>query len=1172
MCRTSRSAKVCRGIPMSEGSEGSATAVVETPPSSATETVVSDSKPGWRRGFWSLVVTQFQGAFNENGLKNLVVFLILGMAMEKADRDRLVLIVGALFSLPFILFSMTGGFLADRYSKRTVTIWTKFFEIAVMAFAIGGLSWQNVHLEMAAVFLASTQAALFGPSKYGLLPELLPEPLLSWGNGVLELGTFLAVIAGGVSGAFLADFFQSHQGWSGLIFLGLSFVGLIFSLAITKVPAADPTKKFRANPIGDLWTQGSLIRQDRVLWLAVLGNTYFWFLGALLTANIVFYGSDVLHINSTRTGILQAAVAIGIGLGSLTAGYLSGGKVEYGLIPLGSVGMTVFGILLSGPGLSFNHVLALLAALGFSAGFFAVPVNALIQHRPDEKDKGGVIAAANLLSFVGIGGAAGIYYVFQHYWHFGPSTIFFSVSLVTVAATIYVLYLLPDALLRLLLWIATHTLYRIHLEGRENVPAKGGALLVPNHVSMVDAVLLIASIDRPIRFLMFKGSYDHPLVKPFAKIMGVIPISSQLRPREMIQSLRTATQALKDDEIVCIFPEGQMTRIGQMLPFRRGMERIIKGVDAPIIPVNLGGVWGSVFSFERGKFLWKLPRRIPYPVTVTFGSPMPSTSSAQEVRQAVQELGAEAYQYRKRYMRTLHRSFVQTARRHPFRFAMADGLTPKLGFGGALTRTVFLARRLRSVWLDQEMVGILLPPSVPGALVNLAALLMGKVPVNLNYTASNEVLASCAQQCELKTVITSRAFLERVHIQPPAQAVMLEDLAENPRFLERLNAALISWLLPVRLLEKSVGAGPEVGLDNVATIIFSSGSTGDPKGVVLTHYNVASNVEQLNQVFMLGRHDRVLGILPFFHSFGFTGTLCLPTTIGIGVIFHPNPLESRAIGALVSQYAVTFLLATPTFLQTYMRRCSPEDFGSLQYVMAGAEKLPERVSIAFEDTFGIRPLEGYGCTECSPAVTVNTRDFRAAQFRQVGAKRASIGHPLPGISVRIVNPETFARVPQGETGLLLVRGPNVMQGYLNRPEKTAEVLRDGWYNTGDIAALDEEGFVSITDRLSRFSKIGGEMVPHIKLEDKLHEIIAASEQIFAVTAVPDERKGERLIVLHTLPEDKLQDCLDQLAKSDLPALGKPRPDQFIRVESLPYLGTGKLDLRRLKQIAVEATA
>ena len=1146
---------------MNNGSAASHTTDSETP------SAPSFGKQPDGRGFWALVITQFQGAFNENGLKNLVVFLILGMAMQKGDRDRLVLIVGTLFSLPFILFSMTGGFLADRFSKRTITIGTKLLEMGVMALAIAGLALQNLHIEMAAVFLASTQAALFGPSKYGLLPELLPESRLSWGNGILELGTFLAVIAGGVAGAFFAERFAGKQGYSGAIFLGLSCVGLLCSLGIARVPAADAKKKFRINPLADLWAQSRIIRGDRVLWLAILGNTYFWFLGALLTANIVFYGDDVLHVTSTRTGILQAAVAIGIGLGSVAAGYLSSGKIEYGLIPLGSIGMTVFGMLLARHGLSFNHVLSLLAALGFFAGFFAVPVNALIQHRPDEKDKGGVIAAANLLSFVGIGAATAVYYTFQHYLHLSPPAIFFAASVATIAATIYVVYLLPDSLLRLVLWMLTHTLYRIHVEGRENVPVKGGAVLAPNHVSMVDAVLLWATLDRPIRFLMFKDNYEHPLIKPFAKIMGINPISSSQRPREMIHSLRTATQALKDGEVIGIFPEGQMTRIGQMLQFKRGIERIVNGVDAPIIPVNLGGVWGSIFSFDRGRFLWKFPRRIPYPVTVVFGKPLPSTTTVDQLRQTVQELGTNAYVLRKRYMRTLHRSFIRTARMHPMRFAMADGRTEKLSFGGALTKTVFLARRLRSTWKDQPMVGILLPPSVPGALVNLAALMMGKVPVNLNYTASSSVIESGAAQCKLQTVITSKAFLERVHVQVPGKTILLEDLAESPRFFEKLGAALIAWLLPTRMIEKACGCAAAPTLDDTATVIFSSGSTGDPKGVVLSHYNIGANVEQMNQVFMLGRNDKILGILPFFHSFGFTGTLCLPAKIGMGVVYHPNPLEPRAVSALVGKYSVTFLLATPTFLQAYIRRCEPEDFGSLHYVMAGAEKLPERVSIAFEDRFGIRPLEGYGCTECAPAVTVNTRDFRAPQFRQVGFKRSSIGHPLPGMSVRVVNTETMEPVGVGESGLLLVRGPNVMQGYLGRPEKTAEVLRDGWYNTGDIASIDEDGFVKITDRLSRFSKIGGEMVPHIKVEDSLQEIAGATEQVFAVTAVPDAKKGERLVVLHTLKEDKLAECLASLAKADLPALWKPRADQFIHVDALPYLGTGKLDLRRLKEIA-----
>ncbi|MGC0772225.1 MAG: acyl-[ACP]--phospholipid O-acyltransferase [Candidatus Acidiferrum sp.] len=1127
-------------------------------------------KPGgkWRLGFWSLIATQFQGAFNDNGLKFFVIFLILGTNPTDSQKDLLVFYVGNLFAVPFLLFSMAGGYLADRFSKRSVAIGTKIFEICAMFFAIYAFAHGSTRMAFAVIFLASTQAAFFGPAKYGLLPEVLPDELLSWGNGILELTTFIAIIAGAVAGPLLAQRFHGRETLAGLVFGACTLVGLTTSFAISHVPAADPSRKFRFNIFGDLIKQVRIVRPDRTLHLAVVGNTYFWFLGALLQFVIVFYGREVLHIDETHGGYLQAALAIGIGLGSYAAGLLSAGKIEYGLIPLGAIGMSLFAFAISLHGLTFLQVILLLAALGFSGGFFIVPINSLIQHRPEETKKGSVIAFANWLSFVGVIAASAIYSGFTHYLHVGLESFFIWTAVMSLAATAYVLWLLPDSLLRLLLWMLTHTLYRLDVAGRERVPARGGALLVPNHVSMADAVLLLAALDRPVRFLMFKGSYEHPLVKPFAKILGVIPISSDQGPREMIHSLRRATQALQDGELVCIFPEGQMTRIGQMLPFRRGMERIIKGVDVPIIPVNLDGVWGSIFSFSGGRFLWKFPRHLPYPVRVSFGAPLPSTATSQEARQAVQDLSAEAFGRRKRHMQPLPLTFLHTVRRHPFRFAMADGQTPKLNFFAVLARTLFLARRLRKTWEGQGMVGVLLPPSIPGALVNFAAMLMGKVPVNLNYTASNETLESCAKQCNLKTVITARAFLERVHVQPPAEIIFLEDLAQKPRLSERLGAAL-AFFLPARLIAKYAGAERKTRLENIATIIFSSGSTGEPKGVVLTHYNVAANVEQLNQVFLLHSNDRIMGILPFFHSFGFTGTLCLPAATGIGVVFHPNPLDSRVIGALVNKYAVTMLLATPTFLNAYTRRCEPEQFGSLRFVMAGAEKLPDRIAQAFEDRFGIRPLEGYGCTECSPAVTVNTIDFRAASFRQVGAKRGSIGHPLPGMTVKIIDPETQQPLAVNQPGLLLVRGPNVMQGYLNQPEKTAAVLRDGWYNTGDIAMLDEDGFLRVTDRLSRFSKIGGEMVPHIKVEDKLHELSAATEQIFVVTAVPDERKGERLMVLHTLPEDKLKETLEQLAKCDLPALWRPRPDQFVRVEKLPYLGTGKLDLRKARELALD---
>ncbi|HTZ49222.1 MAG TPA: acyl-[ACP]--phospholipid O-acyltransferase [Verrucomicrobiae bacterium] len=1128
---------------------------------------MAEAGRSWRVGFWSLIATQFQGAFNDNALKFLILYLVIGTNLTPKQEEDVTLWVGALFALPFILFSMTGGYLADRYSKRKVTIGTKIFELGVMLFAIFGFLVQSMPMLLAALFLASTQGALFGPSKYGLLPEILPEDRLSWGNGIIELGTFLAAIVGTVVAGQLPGWFGSQQVYSGVFFLGCTLVGFCTSLAITKVPAANPSKKFQINFLGDLWANGTRIRQDRVLWLAVVGNTYFFFLGALLQFDIVFYGRDVLHVASSRGSLLQAAIAIGIGVGSLAAGYLSGGKIEYGLIPLGATGITVFGFLLAVPGLSFGTVLTLLAALGFFGGFFIVPISALLQHRPEEQHRGGVLASANLLSFVGILGASVVYYICKHFLHLGPIGIFFWASAGTLAALAYVLWLLPDSLLRLLLWIAAHTLYRLDLKGQEYIPARGGALLTPNHTSWVDAVLLIAATDRPIRFLMFKGVYDNPAIKPFAKMLKIIPIASDQGPREMIHSLREASEALRNGEVVCIFPEGEITRIGQMLPFRRGFERIVKGIDVPIIPVNIDGIWGSIFSFSGGHFLWKWPRAIPYPVRITFGKPLPSTASAPEVRRAVQDLSVDAFQRRRRYMKPLTRSFMQAARRHPRRFAMADGRTAKLTFGDSLIKAVFLARRLRPLWGHQKMVGVLLPPSIPGALVNWAALLLGKVPINLNYTSSNEAIASCARQCELKTVVTSRQFLEKVPIQPPGEVIYAEDLALNPKFAEKIAALLAAKLLPARLLEWFLGVRKPPALDDTATVIFSSGSTGDPKGVVLSHFNLASNVEQLEQVFHLNANDRILGILPFFHSFGFTGTLCLPPLAGMGVVFHVSPLDAQAIGALVSKYSVTMLLSTPTFLNTYARRIPAEGFGSLRIVMAGAEKLPERIAAGFEDHFGIRPLEGYGCTECSPVVAVNTYDFRAAYFRQVGAKRGTIGHPLPGIAIQIIDPESGESLPPDKPGLLLVNGPNVMVGYLNQPAKTEEVLKDGWYNTGDIAAVDEDGFLRITDRLSRFSKIGGEMVPHIRVEEKLLELLGAEHQVLAVTAIPDEKKGERLAVIHTLKEDALKNLVEKLAKTDLPALWKPRPDQFFFVDKLPYLGTGKLDLRKLREIA-----
>jgi acyl-[acyl-carrier-protein]-phospholipid O-acyltransferase/long-chain-fatty-acid--[acyl-carrier-protein] ligase len=721
--------------------------------------------------------------------------------------------------------------------------------------------------------------------------------------------------------------------------------------------------------------------------------------------------------------------------------------------------------------------------------------------------------------------------------------------------------------LRLFLWFFSHLFYRVEAIGSDHVPKTGGALLVSNHVSFVDMLLILAATRRFVRFVITEEVFSMRLLKGPLKVLRAIPLPIESRKRELTEAVRLAGEAIRQGEVVCIFAERNVSRIGVMLPFRREFERIIEGIKAPIIPVCLDGMWGSIFSYQAGRFFWKVPRRFPYPVTVSFGQPMAARTTALEVRSAIQSLNTEAWPHRRKMMKTLGRAFVQRARHHPFRFAMADGRLPKMSFGSALAKAVFLGRRLRADWRGQKMVGVCMPPSVSGALINLAALLAGKVPINLNYTLSAEALASCARQCELQTIVSAKLFLDRAKLTLPARTILLEELAARPRLKEKLTALALSWLAPVRLLERAVGSERKAGLDDLATVVFSSGSTGEPKGVMLSHYNIGSNVEQIGQAFDFGAGQRFIGILPFFHSFGFTATLMQPLICGFGVVFHNNPLEGKAVGDLVRRYGVTTLMATPGFLQLYLKSCDPADLGSLTFVMAGAEKLQDWLATEFQKKFRLPPVEGYGCTECAPVISANTRDFRGPGIQQIGSRQGTIGPPLPGISVRIVDPENRGSIAVGQSGLLLVRGPNVMQGYLGRPDKTAEVLHDGWYETGDIAALQEDGFLEITDRLSRFSKIAGEMVPHVKVEEKLHQLAGVHEQTFAVAGVPDEKKGERLIVLHKLPEPAISALLARLPQLDLPNLWIPKPNQFFAVDQLPLLGTGKVDLRKVNEMA-----
>ncbi len=1136
------------------------------------------------KSFRALVFTQFQGALNDNAYKTLLLVMAVSLVSSMEESKNWSSITMLIFTLPFLLFSMLGGSLADRFSKRNVIVYTKIWEIGAMAAAFLALATGNMWFCICVLFFTGAQAAVFGPSKYGIIPELVPEKRLSWANGIIELTTFAAIILGSVIGTLFLGFFKGNLQYAALVFIVLSVAGTITACMIEKTPAANPTQKIKINFVEDLVLNVIKARKDTILWMAILGNTFFWFLGAFLFTNIPIFSKYILHLHNTQITLLDmvlplsldtqmslimVSLAIGIGLGSFMAGRLSGNKIEYGLIPLGSLIISAFSLYLYFAVPTFGKTLFSLAMLGFGAGFYVVPMNALIQHRPSPEEKGTVQGVAYFLSNIGTLCGPGLFWILTVKMGMTPVDVFLVGAIINIAASAYYIYRLPDSLIRFILWALTRTFYRVKVIGRDNIPERGGALFITNHMSLTDALFLIASTDRFIRFIMYTGYYRIPWFNPFARIMKAIPMSADDGPRELIQSFREASNAIQNGDVVCIFAEGQITRIGQMLPFRRGFERIMKGVDAPIIPVHLDRIWGAIFSFKNGKLVWMPNHKIPQPVTVTFGEPLPGNTDVTVVRRKVHELSTLAFDHRIKDMKPLHHALFDEARRHPRRFAMADGMNPKVNYREVLIRSVILGKLMKPYWKDQEKVGLFMPPSVAGACLNYAALLCGKVPVNLNYTLSQESLDASIQQCGITTVVTAHAFMEKIKLTLPVKVLYLDDMAPNISKLDKLIGLLSALLLPIRTIEQSLGCVRSWNMNDICTVIFSSGSTGEPKGVLLTHSNIFCNVDGIAQVMTVEKTDRILGVLPFFHSFGFTGTLWFPLIKGFGVVYHPNPLDTKTIGTLSEEYQISLLVATPTFLQTYTKRIAPGQFGSLRFVMAGAEKLPQRIAEAFDERFGIRPYEAYGCTECSPGISVNTMSYRAKGFYQVGRKQGSIGHPLPGVSVRILDLETGEPVSIGQSGLLWVKGPNVMQGYLGQPELTAQVLKDGWYNTGDIASMDNDGFMTITDRLSRFSKIGGEMVPHIKIEETLHQIADLTEQTFVVTAVPDKNKGERLVVIHKMDPEQLKGVIEKLSTSGLPNLWIPKQDSFYQVETIPVLGTGKIDLKGVRDLALK---
>jgi acyl-[acyl-carrier-protein]-phospholipid O-acyltransferase/long-chain-fatty-acid--[acyl-carrier-protein] ligase len=1150
-----------------------------------------------RKGFWALIVTQFQGAFNDNLYKYLMIFFLVGLVRDaglldvqqefdilgwtlKVDRGPLIYSAATfVFSLPFIFFAAFAGALSDRYSKQRVAVGTKYLEVAVMA--LGGVAFLvgEAWLVWPVLFLMATQSAIFGPAKYGIMPEILPEPRLSWGNGILQMGTVVAVIAGTALAGPLYTGLEDQVYLTALVLMGFSVVGLITAHFITRPPAANPGQRLPRTPIGSMGRYFGVILRDKILFYIVIGYVYFWFAGAFFQQNVLNYADKELHLNPAFTSYLLAAVGLGIAIGALAAGYLSRGKIELGLIPIGSVGMTLFAMLISFPppagmeagadgGASgyFYFAACALFGLGFFAGVFDVPLAASIQERAPDSMKGGVIAATNMLTWFAMAFSAILYFALAAA-DFNAYHIFLVTAVLSLGIGLLICLRLPVTLLRAALWFATSTVYRLRVRGRDNLPDKGGALYVANHISLIDALFILASTDRDMYFLAGSDVYSQKWSRRIAKWLNIITVEPHGSPAQLEETMREVRRRIEQGYVVCIPSEARFAADGPEMPWHSDYQILLGELDVPVVPVHITRLWGTLYEFRDGTLQRKSLKKLPQHIVVHYGETLPARSPAFLVREKIQWLGTDSYMQRPLRFDQLHRGFIRMARKHLKSMAIADQTTGELSYFKTLVGSIVFGRKLNALLDKQKMVGVLVPPTVGGTLTNIALQIMGRVPVNLNYSASKDALASAIRQCNITQVITARQVIERLQIELPVEAIFLEDIRPTVSGKDRIIGMLLGLLAPVRLIEYVCGSRGRRRPSDLATIIFSSGSEGDPKGVMLTQHNILTNIEAAMEIFPHGRGDCMLGFLPFFHSFGFTGTLWMTLLSGLRAAFHPNPLEPKVIGQLAEKYQASFLIGTSTFLQGFIRRCTPEQFAALNFVVCGAEKLATRVREAFKEKFGVEPLEGYGTTECAPVVSVNVPDLKSPGFYSMGTKHGTIGRPVPGVSVQVIDTETHRPVPPGVAGLLLVKGPNIMQGYLGLERKTSEVLRDGWYETGDIAALDEDGFITITDRLARFSKIGGEMVPHNKVEEILHEILGLTDHSLAVASVPDEQKGERLIVLHCLSDDQVKKLIAGMAGSDLPNLWRPRANSFYHIDAIPVMATGKMDIKTVKKMA-----
>jgi acyl-[acyl-carrier-protein]-phospholipid O-acyltransferase/long-chain-fatty-acid--[acyl-carrier-protein] ligase len=1126
------------------------------------------------RRFLPLFITQFLGAFNDNVYKNALVILITYVVAEKAGLNSQIMVTAAagVFILPFFLFSATAGQLADKYEKAFLIRIIKFAEILLMIGAAVGFYIESVWILMTILFLTGTQSTFFGPIKYGILPEKIKEDELIGGNGLIEAGTFISILVGTLVGGLLILTENGILLISGMVIL-IAILGWVSSFYIPNGQPASLHLKVDYNFIRETWVIVSHAKQNREVFLSILGISWFWLVGATFLAQFPTYSKDIIGGNEELVTLFLSVFTIGVGIGSLLCNQLLKGEVEATFVPLAIIGVSVFTVDLyfasqymftNGGGeligaaaflshLSSWRILGDMFMISVSSGVYIVPLYAIIQARSEPGYRSRIIAGNNILNALFmVVSALGTMVMLT--MSFDVNQVFLTIAILNAVVAIYACQLLPAALLRSILYWVFNICYKVEVKGMGNFKAiqNEKIVIVANHLSYLDAALLATYFPSKLTFAINTQVAQHWLVKPFLKLIETFPLdpTNPMATKSLIESI-------KDKSHVVIFPEGRITVTGGLMKVYEGSGMIADKSGAHILPVRIDGAQHTPFSRLKGNIRTRWfpkitltvlePKKFDIPADIK-GAARRSIAGSQ-LSDMMTLMMFQASNYRQ----PLFQSLLDAKVTHGASRVIAEDIQrDPITYDRVITKSFVLGKSISEITQPDEYVGILLPNMVSTMVTFFALLAYGRVPAMLNFSVGKRNILSACETARIKTVFTSRKFVETANLEETAQAIeeagvrliYLEDFAKKISLLDKA-VGFFGGLFPQSYYNRVCS---NKNPDAPAFVLFTSGSEGTPKGVVLSHANILANRYQTGARLDFGPDDVIFNAMPVFHSFGLIGTL-IPILSGAKVFFYPSPLHYRIIPELSYDTNATALFGTDTFLSGYAHYGHPYDFYSLRFVIAGAEKLKEETRKLWSEKFGVRIFEGYGTTETSPILSVNT---------PMQSKTGTVGRLVPGIQYKL---EEVPGIKEG--GRLHVSGPNVMLGYLMSTDPGVLIPpEDGWYDTGDIVDIDDEGYISIKGRAKRFAKVGGEMISLTAVEGLLSKLWP--NHTHAIVAIPDEKKGEQLILLTENKDAQRQEITEYVRQQGLSELGLPK--KIIYVDQVPVLGTGKIDYLTAQEI------